>query len=643
MSTEETAKLNKDLRKVRAVCWEVAKRSTEDGGDSKANPWADMITAGKIIPPPFDMFGLANMPEMSSALDKCITAMEVNICGFGHQLIPAVDLEDLKGDPATEAALEANKPDTTPELSKETLRVVDEEKQVFEQFLQYGAYDEASLLAVRRRLRRDMEATGCSYLELMSTSEGKLTGFNHIPAYQMRLGKQDEELTEYDQPRVYGIGPDRKILMEKRRRRFRRFVQISRRGINVQEVWFKEFGDPRPISVKTGEVLTEKDAQNPKLLANPVLYRRIYNPRTPYGVPRYIGALLAILGGRSAEEINFTTFKNNNVPSMIMMVSNGQLTDGSITRIKDFSESVVQGSSNYSKFLIVEAEADTNDIGTAASNVHIDIKPLTAVQHDDAMFQKYEQNNEEKIRSAYRLPPIMVGMAADHSRNTADASRKLADEQVFAPERLEEDHDWNRVLRKMGMTWHNFRSNGPNVTDDQDIIMVMAAAERSGAMTPRIAHAMVEDIMGKELPKPRNIDLDKPFSATMAEAVQNQAKANEVGQQVTALKRDSALAVLVRIEKAAADGCVPAIKLDAGIVDYVVGGLINVVKVDEPVVVDGRVFALCDSTHAVAFVRLAKVRDQLNLYSVLEVDVIEPSVYAVIVGGNQVMDAVKLA
>lgn len=636
----------KNLRNVRALVFEVTKADATEVADSKANPWADLITNGKIIPPPFDMFALANMPEMSSALDKCITAMEVNICGFGHQLVPVVDLEESKtgagGAGVVDADLDAPG-QQEPQLGPEALAEVDAEKQEFEQFLQYGSYDEASLMAIRRRQRRDLESTGCSFLELMITSEDKCTGYNHLPAYQMRLGMLDAELTEYNQPRVVGPIDARQIEMMPRKRRFRRFVQVSRRGINTQETWFKEFGDPRAISVKDGSVLTGESAKDPKQRANAVLYRRIYNPRTPYGVPRYIGALLAILGGRAAEEINFTTFKNNNVPSMMMMVSNGQLTTGSISRIKDFTESVIQGSDNYSKFLIVEAEADVNDVGTAASNVHIDVKPLTAVQHDDAMFQKYEAKNEEKIRSAYRLPPIIVGMAADHSRNTADASRKLADEQVFAPERLEEDHDWNRLLRRMGMHWHGFRSNGPNVTDDQDIIMIMAAAERSGAMTPRVAHAMVEDVMGREMPMPKGIDLDKPFSATMAEAVQNKAKPNEVGQQVTALKRDTALGILVRIEKAMADGAVPAIKLDNAIVDYVVSGLVHVVKVDEPMTVDGRVFALLNSTHAVGFVRLSKAKEGDNIYNVLEVDAIEPSVYAIIVGGAQVMDAVKLA
>lgn len=639
--------INSKLQAVRAIVFPVAKADQGDA-DSKANPWADLITSGKIIPPPFDLFALSQMPESSSALEKCICALEVNICGFGHQLVPGVDVDahdgsssNVSGDGKGKGKDQSAAP--LPKLPKGIVTAMEEEKQMFDQFLQYGAYDEASLMAIRRRCRRDLESTGCSYMELMLTSDQRITGFNHIPSYQMRLGKQDAELTEYQQTRVVGTGENRKLELVSRRKRFRRFVQISRRGSSIQETWFKEFNDPRPISVETGEVLTGADAANPKKLANAILYRRIYSPRTPYGVPRYIGAVLAILGGRAAEEINFTTFKNNNVPSMMMMVSNGQLTPGSIARIKDFTESVIQGSDNYSKFLIVEAEGDTNEVGTAAPNVHIDVKPLVAVQHDDAMFQKYEANNEEKIRSVYRLPPIIVGMAAEHSRNTADASRKLSDEQVFAPERLEEDHDFNRVLRSMGMVWHTFRSNGPNVTDDQDVIMVMGAAERSGAMTPRIAHAMVEDVMGRELPKPRGIDLDMPFSKQMAEAVKNEAPPNHVGKQVTALKRDTALSALVRVEKALADGCVPAVKVPGGVADYVADGIINVIKLDEPVNVDGRVFALLDEVHAVALVRLAKRDDSVNMYTVLEVDPIEPSVYAVVVGGSQVMDAVKLA
>ncbi|MDI5983006.1 hypothetical protein QDK53_42975, partial [Amycolatopsis magusensis] len=40
-----------------------------------------------------------------------------------------------------------------------------------------------------------------------------------------------------------------------------------------------------------------------------------------------------------------------------------------------------------------------------------------------------------KIRSAFRLPPIYTGESQDYNKATADTARKTTEEQVFQPER----------------------------------------------------------------------------------------------------------------------------------------------------------------------------------------------------------------
>lgn len=117
---------------------------------------------------------------------------------------------------------------------------------------------------------------------------------------------------------------------------------------------------------------------------------------------------------------------------------------------------------------------------------------------------------------------LISGNSDDYSRATADTSRDIADEQVFAPERARDDFFFNRfVLARWGARFHIFKSLNPNITDDIELIRLMAFAERSGGMTPRRADRIVRDVFGDDIgPLPKGIDLDTPFSISFAQAQQ---------------------------------------------------------------------------------------------------------------------------
>lgn len=503
----------------------VLKSGGSPGGQSRsiADPWVDVNLDG-VVDPPFDLLGLSMLIEQNSELGQCVGAMEVNIGGYGWR---------LKRDPyAMDPALD------------EAARV---EHEHFEQFLLYADYNEESFTALRRRSRIDLETTGNAYWEVIRDDEGRICAFNQIPSYMMRLGRLNMDWQTVVQNRPVGRGSDRRFKPTHLRKRFRQLIQSRFNNAGDDQpsiVFFKQFGDPRDMLWQSGEYISPEMKRaavqagkpvTPDMLASEVIHLKLYSSRSPYGVPRFIGNLLSIFGGRAAEEINFTTFKNNNIPSMAVLVSNGMLTEGTIQRLTQFVETTIQGSDNYSKFLVVEAEG--TEEGGDPNQVKLDIRPLTKDQHSDELFQNYAKNNEDRIRRAFRLPPIFVGRSDDYTRATADTSRKLADEQVFAPERQTEDHLINGILRQMGMLYHTFETSSPNVTDDEDLIKVLTGAEKAGGTTPRIARMILEDILGRDLgPISTKIEADVPFSLQMAEAVKNQAPANEVGQQVTALK-----------------------------------------------------------------------------------------------------------
>jgi len=495
------------------------------GKSKKENtdPVTKLVKSGQALQPPFDLLTLSMLPEHSTELGQCIEAMEGNIDGFGHRLVSRMRLED-EGLEIPEAIKK--------EITKERVKLIN--------FFQYACGDD-SFVKFRKKLRRDYETTGNAYFEVIRDMAGKIQGFRHIPSHHILIGGLEEKDQLVDRP-ILELQEDLSVEIKnvKEWRKFRLYAQartVTTKNLSTytgKTRWFKQLGDPRMYDYETGAVADETLPHERR--ANEIVHIANYCARSPYGLPRYIGNLLSIFGDRAAEEINFITFRNNNIPSMVVCCSNGQLTEGTIARIESFVESQIQGSDNYSKFLILEAETDLE--GEDAGQVKLDIKPLVKEQHKDALFQNYSTNNQDKIRRCFRLPPLFVGRADDYTRATADASRRLADEQVFSPERDEFDELMNRIVFPyMGVLYHKYKSNSPNTTDNAELVKILAGSEKTGGMTPRIARQILEEVLNRDLPPfPADFPADVPFSLTMAEAVKNLAQPTEPGQQFTAVK-----------------------------------------------------------------------------------------------------------
>lgn len=457
-----------------------------------------------LVAPPFSLRTLAMLKDNSTELAQAIRTMVVNTAGFGWMLRELPMSEELRR-----------------QHEKEIL----EEKQRLTALLQV-IHPRLSLTMLRKQAQEDRHSTGNGYLELISTARGDLAGINHAHGHSVRLTKRDKKSTKVTVPRVR---PDLGFAIEEVNfnYRFRRFVQIRNafttgRSSNIgghKAVWFKEAGDPRQMDWRDGTFAKDDESIPMRFRATEMIHFKIYNPVTPYGIPVWIGNLFSLFGSRAAEEINFNTLSRNNVPSMFVVVENGSLTEASIERLQEFVESQISTAQNYSKFILLEGEA-LDEGSPNPESFRIKIEPLTNIQQQDQLFQEYDANNRDKIRQAFRLPPIFVGRASDYSRSVADTSRDIADEQIFAPERDDDDHLINRfILGRWGAKFHRFRSNTPNITDDIELIRMMTFAEKSGGMTPRRADRIVRDIFGDDIgPLPEGIDLDRPYSLQFAEA-----------------------------------------------------------------------------------------------------------------------------
>lgn len=511
--------------------------SVAGGGGGKAKPGDsqqpidpfDQIN-GQYVEPRYDPRTLTRYVENSSELPQCIAAMETGIESYGHRYVEAFDSSLFEG------------PD-----GEDVKRLVRDERKCLENtFSTLGR--RRSFTKVLRLRRRDLESTGNGYLEVMRGRSGRIVALDWMRSADVRIGVADEQPTSV-QVKYRQIGPDGHPYWEMRdeTRYFRRYVMGTVSGGRGRLRWFKEIGDPRVVDVETGKVVSDEEQHNwlgqPGVAmpegrkANECWHVRIESPRDPvYGVPRWVGGTVNVLGMREAQEVNYETIGGNNIPSIFILVSGGRINQESVNRLKEAAETALQNvDRNRSKFIVLEAEglADSDESGKA----RIEVKPMTKEQFNDSLFGNYIKAVEAAIRRAFRLPGILVGYTDDITKNVSETSIRLADEQVFAPERTESDWEINALLLPdFGILWWKVRSRTPNVTDNSELVQLAAVAERTGGMTPRIGRQLITDVFEDSLNvpplDPEKFDPDVPFSLTMAEAVQNRAQPTEVGQQI---------------------------------------------------------------------------------------------------------------
>jgi PBSX family phage portal protein len=441
----------------------------------------------RIIEPEYCPSDLISLPGMSSTLSPCIDAMVTNCELTGFSLV-------YEGKEGKQASKEAK-----------------EERDRILGLLSYPNPDEP-LIIIREKIRKDYESVGWAALEVTRSHEGEITGFYHVPAHSLRMTVKDTNETLIKAYRY--VGNSLKHFQAKKR--FRRWVQLVG---SRQKVYFKEFGDPRPIFSETGGI-AKKGTPTNELATELVVFSQ-FTPGFAYALPRYINQIPAILGSREAELTNLHFFKDNAIPAMAVLVSGGYLTDDTMKNLQDRFQAN-RGRKSFHKVLIIEAQVDDESKDAADGPVEhprLEFKTLSHDRQQDALFLEYEQSNANKIRSAFRLPPIFIGLTSDYTRATATASLELAENQVFAPERAKFDAIFNTTVLldvdKPPRYWR-MRSNGGKVVGATSISETLMRLEKVGACTPNVAIQMARTFLNMDIELVDKEWGDMPFEFTKA-------------------------------------------------------------------------------------------------------------------------------
>jgi len=518
----------------------VVKADLLGGKDAKAHQLLSFLTAhdanmpSGALPPPYDFTKMYQIFEYSSILRPNIDAYVTNIDSFGHHFTPAIDLTSREADRLIEDAIEYEQMLAVREGKLTLDQVQDPQEEQIQsrkkrlaklarlEFVRLRAFfnfacPDISFTELRRRTRQDVEALGNAFWEVIRNALGEIVHLHYAAPINMRLLPADTFPTPVaERVKVTDIT----WTSVTRQRFFRRYMLLDRK--NGLQTYFKEFGDPRTVSRKTGAYYKDEEAlkaaEPNSQPASEILHFKIFTPTSPYGIPRWVSNLPATMGSRELDEVNLNYFHNNVVPPLALLCSGGRLGKGVAEKIEEFIDEHLKGKKGINRILVLEAEGQkaAGEPGPRAIP-KIQFVPLRDVQQTDALFQQYDVRNEEKVAKSFRLPRILRGDDSGLNRATAWASLKFADEQIFEPEREGFDDVMNRKLMvTLGVIFWSFRSNAPVVRDPERMSEMLERLVKAGVLLPREARELAADIFNHAFTDVSEEWTNRPLPYTLA-------------------------------------------------------------------------------------------------------------------------------
>jgi len=490
-----------------------------------------LLKSGTTIAPPVSPATLLRIWENSGSLNQNIEAYMTNIDGLGYRLEPVLDFDspDVK-EQVREAAWAANDQvsgnaklptdDEVEEMMKQLRQRARLEKVRLSAFLE-NANPDGSFVSLRRSTRQQQEILGNAYWEVLRNKINRPARFILVPATTVSLTTLDAQPTKVVDKVPAGPLGFAEVVQY---RFFRRYVQAVG-GAKRSVVWFKEYGDPRTVSRMTGKIYKdarafEADDKKPKgdLPATEIIHHKLSVPGEAYGIPRWFGNLLAVLGSRAADEVNYDYFDNKAIPPLALLVSGGGLGDDAVSKIETYIRDNLKGRQNFHKILIIEAKpSEAQQLAGDGAMPRLAFERLGELQKGDSLFQKYDERNIDKIGSSFRLPRLMRGDVRDFNRATAVASLRFAEEQVFEPERKDFDAQFNRrILPALEVSLWQFRSNGHRTRDPEAMAEIIERLVRRGVLTLNEGRELASDVMGKSFEPLTEFWAKQPLALTLA-------------------------------------------------------------------------------------------------------------------------------
>ncbi len=396
-----------------------------------------------------------------------------------------------------------------------------------------------SLVYLRSRIRDEWVGLGNAAIEVMRDLNDKPSRFAWVSMLRLAPTKQDEEPIEVAEKLRVGLS----ILTRKVWRRFRKWAQVLESG---KEVWFKEYGDPRIMSRRTGEYFKDEQAWEKHLADNQsadadvaadqeateIYHFLVPDSRSVWGVPMWYGAIRSVAGSIAAEEVNLVFFDGSAIPPYAVLVNGGKLKSGADTVIAEHFKKL-RGRKNRHKVLILEAlPPKSKGAVNAGSTGKVEIVFERLYQQSEATFLEYDETNRDKAAETLRVPRILRGAAGDYNRATASAALTMFENMVAGPTRAEWDDEFDGFLRDREYRLVRMRSRSPITRDPETQAKIVEILSKAGGLVPGEVRDQAADILNAELPEIDEPWTKQPMLMTLAGIQPGGAGAGEGGEGI---------------------------------------------------------------------------------------------------------------
>lgn len=424
-----------------------------------------------VLSPPYDLGTLRSIGDTSTILNQSIDAYAQNIVGFGIDVRFKVEEKDV-----------------SPEMENEKTEL---KLLVDELCLDRPAKD------VWSEAIRHVEECGNAFIEVSRNLKGEVVGIDNLPPEFVQVSKLN-----------------RVNMRDGTVRKFRYFLyqdQVDDSAHTQSQIWFKSFQDPTPLKID-GNVAAEGEGT-----ATEIIHLKRGDDSKPYGVPRWIGALINILGDRKANELNYRYFTEGRHTPLAIVLENAQLTQDSEETLKSYANSL-GGEQSQHKFILLEAEkvgpeqeAFEDDSKNKAA---IRLEKLADILQTDALFLEYSEKVVDDVLSAFRLPPVYVGRSSDYNRATVETAKELTEEQVFQPRR--EGYEWwnNKLFEDYGFNYVEIYLKSPDFSNTEDIKNILEPAIRANGVAPNDVRPILSKVLGVPLEPFDGEEYNTPFIQT---------------------------------------------------------------------------------------------------------------------------------